>query len=294
MTAVTGWSDDQGTLARAVSVNGHGLHTGRKVRLQIDPAPLGHGIVFRRMRGTTLLGELKAEPGLRLAQPLCTALQTPEGLRVRTTEHLLAALLACEIDHALVTLDAEEVPILDGSALPWIQLLQDAGRQAFAVPKRFVKILQPLRVGDGDNRYTSIAPHDSYQLQVRNDLKGFGQMCWEGDLTPTSFARDIAPSRSYGRLKWAIPAIAGGFLKGVPILRGARPSCTATIIGGSVHGGMRLPAEFVRHRVLDMVGDLALLGAPLLGRIEAHRPSHEMNYQLAAALLKQPESWCWV
>ncbi len=294
MTRVAGWSDDQGTLARPVSVAGHGLHTGRRVQLRIDPAPLGHGIVFRRVRGEQVLGELKAEPGLRLAQPLCTALQTADGLRVRTTEHLLAALLACEIDHALISLDAEEVPIMDGSAQPWIELLRQAGRQAFAVPKRFIEILRTVRVGDGDNRYTSIAPHSSYQLQVRNDLKDFGEMCWEGDLTPASFADEIAPSRSYGRLKWAIPAIAAGYLKGVPILRGARPSCTATIIGSTVHGGMRLPAEFVRHRVLDMVGDLALLGAPLLGRIEAHRPSHEMNYQLASALLEQPESWRWV
>jgi UDP-3-O-[3-hydroxymyristoyl] N-acetylglucosamine deacetylase len=140
---------------------------------------------------------------------------------------------------------------------------------------------------------TTMEPADHYAMSVTNDLKGFGEMNWQGIIDPASFATDIAPSRSYGRLRWALPAILFGYLRGQPILRGARPSCTATIVGADVIGGMRLPMEFVRHRVLDLVGDLALLGAPLLGKVTALRPSHEMNYRLCAALLAQPDAWEW-
>ncbi|MFJ1253076.1 UDP-3-O-acyl N-acetylglycosamine deacetylase [Cupriavidus sp. CuC1] len=293
MTGVTGWQASQGTLARDLVIAGHGLHTGRRVNVRIRPAGTGHGIVFRRVRDGQILAELPAAPGLRLAQPLCTALQAGNGLRVRTVEHLLAALLACEIDHATVELDAEEVPILDGSALPWIQAIQACGRTALPEPKRFLRVLRRLTVADGEMRELVIEPAARYELQVTNDLKGFGVLSWQGEINPERFASEIAPSRSYGRLKWAIPTIAFGYLRGKPILRGARPSCTATIVGGSVLGGMRLPEEFVRHRALDLIGDLALLGAPLLARVTALRPSHEMNYRLCSALLAQPDAWEW-
>jgi len=139
----------------------------------------------------------------------------------------------------------------------------------------------------------TIEPHAEYRLSVRNDLKGFGEMHWEGVITPASFATEVAPSRSYGRVKWAVPAIIAGYMKRVPILRGARLSSTAAIVGNRVIGGMRMPGEPVRHRVLDLVGDLALAGAPLMGRVTAHRPSHEMNYRLLVALLDDSGAWEW-
>jgi len=212
---------------------------------------------------------------------------------VRTVEHLLAALLACQIDHATVEIDAEEVPILDGSAQPWLQAIEACGRLPLDAPKRFLRILKTVAVEDGGMHRTIIEPADHYAMSVTNDLKGFGEMNWQGIIDPVSFASDIAPSRSYGRLRWAVPAILFGYLRGQPILRGARPSCTATIVGSGVIGGMRLPMEFVRHRVLDLIGDLALLGAPLLGKVTALRPSHEMNYRLCAALLARPDAWEW-
>jgi UDP-3-O-[3-hydroxymyristoyl] N-acetylglucosamine deacetylase len=293
VNAVAGWQRTQGTLARELAMAGHGLHTGRRVNVRIEPGEVGQGIVFRRTRANRVLGEIAATPNARVAQPLCTALQAPDGLRVRTVEHLLAALLACEIDHATVVLDAEEVPILDGSATPWIEAIDACGRRALAAPKRFLRVLRPVTVSDGAERHLTIEPAQRYEVQVRNDLKGFGEMCWEGVVDPAGFAREIAPSRSYGRLKWAIPVIAFGYLRGTPILRGARPSCTATIVGNSVLGNMRLPDEFVRHRVLDLVGDLALMGAPLLARVTACRPSHEMNYRLSSTLLAQTDAWEW-
>jgi UDP-3-O-[3-hydroxymyristoyl] N-acetylglucosamine deacetylase len=271
------------------------------VNVRIVPvAPTGerHGIVFRRVRDGRELGVLAADPALRRAQPLCTMLRATDGVGVRTIEHLLASLLACEIDHAIVELDAEEVPILDGSAQPWIDAITACGRTALSRPKRFLRVLKPVNVVDGEGssrREMRAEPAEHYELRVHNnDLDGFGDMQWSGRLTPHTFADEIAPCRSYGRIKWAVPAIVVGYLRGVPILRGARPSCTASIIGRRVVGGMRQPDEFVRHRVLDLVGDLALAGGPLLGRISAWRPSHEMNYRLLATLLGTPGACEWV
>lgn len=293
MIATQGWAPDQGTLARELRLSGHGLHTGQRVNVRVHPEGGGHGIVFRRMRNGRQLARLPASASLRLAQPLCTALQNADGWRIRTVEHLLAALLAAQIDHATVEMDAEEVPILDGSALPWLHAIEACGRLPLDAPKRFLRILDTVTVEDGPLHRTTLAPADHYEMSVTNDLKGFGEMNWQGVIDPASFAADIAPSRSYGRLRWALPAILFGYLRGKPILRGARPSCTATIVGAKVIGGMRLPMEFVRHRVLDMIGDLALLGAPLQGKVTALRPSHEMNYRLCAALLARPNAWEW-
>lgn len=299
MNAPAGWQATQGTLTRELTIRGHGLHTGRAVNVRIVPvrdAAASPGIVFRRLDQGREVARLRADPALRRAQPLCTMLRAPDGHGVRTVEHLLASLLTCEIDHAVVEIDAEEVPILDGSALPWIEAIRACGREALAQPKRFIRVLKPVVVQDGSGgqrREMRVEPAARYEMCVRNDMKGFGDMQWEGALTPDVFASEIAPSRSYGRVKWAVPAIVAGYVRGTPILRGARPSCTASIVGNRVLGGMRLPDEFVRHRVLDLVGDLALASAPLLGRVSALRPSHEMNYRLLAALLAERDAWEW-
>jgi len=296
LSAPAGWHVDEGTLARNLELSGRGLHTGRRVNVRVVPGETG-GIVFRRMCGGRVLADLPASPAIRLAQPLCTTLEAQSGVRVRTIEHLLASLLVCEIDHATVELDAEEVPILDGSAQPWIQAIHACGRHSLPSRKRFLRVLRRIGVEDSAGRKNvrsmTIEPSDRYEMSVRNDLKGFGNLHWDGGITPASFAAEIAPSRSYGRVKWAALAILAGYVRGVPILRGARLSSTAAIVGSSVIGGMRLPDEFVRHRVLDLVGDLALAGAPLLGRVTAVRPSHEMNYRLLAALLHDRDAWEW-
>jgi UDP-3-O-[3-hydroxymyristoyl] N-acetylglucosamine deacetylase len=296
LSVPAGWHGEQGTLGRTLELSGRGLHTGRRVNVRIVPAEAG-GIVFRRIVAGQVLADLPASPSIRLAQPLCTTLQTDSGVRVRTVEHLLASLLTCEIDHAVVELSAEEVPILDGSAQPWIQAITACGRRSLPARKRFIRVLKRVNVelGAGTKNFRSmtIEPAARYEMSVRNDLQGFGNLHWEGNITPAIFASDISPSRSYGRVKWAVVAIVAGYLRGIPILRGARLNSTAAIIGSKVIGGLRMPDEFVRHRVLDLVGDLALAGAPLLGRVTALRPSHDMNYRLLAALLADPGSWEW-
>ncbi|MFX1766421.1 UDP-3-O-acyl N-acetylglycosamine deacetylase [Paraburkholderia sp. A1RI-2L] len=299
--APAGWQRNQGTLAREVKIEGRGLHTGRRVRVRIVPVDPGApgaraGIWFERSRGDRPLAALPVDASLRHAQPLCTMLRARDGIGVRTVEHLLASLLTQEIDHATIHLDAEEVPILDGSATPWCNALRDAGRVPLASAKRFIRVLRTVMVEHEEGnevRRMSVAPSDRYELDVCTDLRGFPALRWEGEVTPASFANHIAPSRSYGRLKWAVLAIAAGYLSGKPILRGARMTSTATIVGNKVIGGLRMPDEFVRHRALDLVGDLAMAGAPILGRVSAWRPSHEMNYRLLAALLADRDAWEW-
>ncbi|MFM0408784.1 UDP-3-O-acyl N-acetylglycosamine deacetylase [Paraburkholderia dipogonis] len=299
MRPPAGWSHREGTLGRPLALSGHGLHTGRRVNVSILPGKAGsaRGIVFRRIQDGRVLAELPVSPALRRGQPLCTMLEASGGVRVRTIEHLLASLLTCEIDRATVELDAEEVPILDGSARPWIDAIRACGRVELPDAKRFIRVLRPVKIADGegtrDERSISIEPSRVYEMTVRNDLKGFGVLRWDGVLTPASFADEIAPSRSYGRVKWAIPAILAGYMRGMPILRGARLSCTAAIVGNRVVGGMRVPDEFVRHRVLDLVGDMAMAGSPLIGRVCALRPSHEMNYRLVTELLATRDAWEW-
>jgi UDP-3-O-[3-hydroxymyristoyl] N-acetylglucosamine deacetylase len=267
------------------------------VRIVPGDANSPHGIVFRRIEAGRVLAELAVSPALRRAQPLCTMLEAADGVRVRTIEHLLASLLTCEIDRATVENRHLFRIQFDGSAQPWIDAIRACGRIELPQAKRFIRVLRAVTITDGagtrDERSISIEPSDAYEMAVRNDLKGFGELRWDGAVTPASFAGEIAPSRSYGRVKWAIPAILAGYVRGMPILRGARLSCTAAIVGNRVLGGMRVPDEFVRHRVLDLVGDMAMAGAPLLGRVSALRPSHEMNYRLVAKLLATSDAWEW-
>jgi UDP-3-O-[3-hydroxymyristoyl] N-acetylglucosamine deacetylase len=222
-------------------------------------------------------------------------LKTPDGVAVRTTEHLLAALCACGIDDALVELDSEELPILDGSALPWVAAILAAGRKEVAVPQRFIQVLEPVEWALGPHHMrVEPTPTAGLELDVTMSMKDIGLWHWQGTLTPETFRHDMAAARSFGRLKLAVPAMFYGLVRGIPILRGAGPWCAATIVGRKVIGGMRMPDEFVRHKVVDMLGDFALLGAPLLGRLTALRPTHDGNYGLMTALMQQKTAWRFV
>jgi UDP-3-O-[3-hydroxymyristoyl] N-acetylglucosamine deacetylase len=210
----------------------------------------------------------------------------------RTVEHLLAALVACAITDVDVELDAEELPILDGSAQPWIDLLAEAGRVESDQPMEFLEITAPIEWRAGRSHLClEPAVEPGFELTVSMDLRDMGAWSWSGTLTPEVLRREIVRARSFGRVRNAIPAMLYGYLTGRPILRGARPGCTAAILGNKVIGGTRMPDEFVRHRVLDLIGDLALLGAPILGRLDALRPGHQPNFHLMTTLMARPDAW---
>ncbi|GJE17100.1 UDP-3-O-acyl-N-acetylglucosamine deacetylase [Methylobacterium marchantiae] len=283
-------ADRQATLSAGFGLTGYGLHTGRRVTVTVAPATDNHGIVFRRILSRGRAVDVPASWRFRETQPLCTALRSVEGPLVRTVEHLLAALSAYRIDNALISLDAEELPIFDGSALPWCVGLRASGRTESDAPRRSIRVLRPLEVCR-EHRTLRIEPADALHISGRLELSHFSAMHWSGTITPERFTEELAPSRSFGRLKWAIPAKIYGFLMCKPLLRGATLSSTAGIIGGRVLGGMKVPDEPVRHRMLDLIGDLALAGYPILGRIEAAHTGHELNHTLVEALMNDPDAW---
>lgn len=285
-----GGSPLQATLRMPFRRSGPGLHTGRRASVTVSPAPAGTGILFRRTLKDGSRVEVPALWRHRVSQPLCTALRTPEGPLLRTVEHLLAALSALAVDNALVEIDAEELPIFDGSATPWCEAILEAGRAEQEAPRRAIRVLREVAFEDG-RRSLRVAPADSLVVAGRLSLAHFGEMAWEGAVTPESFVAELAPSRSFGRLKWALPARIYGHVTRKPLLRGANFRTTAAIVGGRIVGGMRLPDEPVRHRLMDLVGDLALAGHPILGRFVGAHIGHEVNHALLAKLMAQTDSW---
>jgi UDP-3-O-[3-hydroxymyristoyl] N-acetylglucosamine deacetylase len=290
--SVPGWTATRGSVASLLSVNGRGLHTGRRSTVRITPAAPNNGVLFHRMNKGKYMASMPADIAHRISQPMCTALQADNGAIVRTVEHLLAAFLACGIDDVDVELEGEELPILDGSALPWIEALNKVGRKDLSIPRSFIEILAPIEWKNGQ-RHLRVTPTErrAYGVNISMSLRNIGCWTWSEDLTPELLRTQVAAARSYGRVKHAVPAILYGLLKGRPILRGASPRCTAAIWGRDVIGGRRMPDEFVRHRVLDVVGDMALLGAPILGQLIFQSPSHESNFALLKELADRTDRW---
>lgn len=280
----------QATLGQAFEGSGKGLHTGLITRVRVEPAAPNHGIVFRR----TVDGrdfDVEARWPNRRSRPLCTALQAGDGPLVRTVEHLLAALSALAIDNALVVIDGEELPIFDGSAAPWCERIAAAGRVEQGAPRRYVRVVKRVDHQDGPHKQR-IEPSKAFSMDVAITLAHFGRLRWKGRIGPDVFVRELAPSRSFGRLGWALAAKALGFLPNRDaVLRGADMKNVAALYGRRAVGGLRMPDEPVRHRALDLVGDFALVGRPVIGRIVASRPGHEHNFGLLSALMKDKRAW---
>ena len=263
------------------SVEGIGLNTGRRARLRLHPAPPGTGFRFH-WRGQ----HVPATAAAARVAPFCTALALPDGTLLRTPEHLLAALAALGLDDVEGRIEgAPEIPILDGSALPWCGVLRDAGVADAAAPRRVLRLARAVEVSQ-DGRAIRAEPAGALTFDVSLDLAGWGELRWSGDPAGESFLRELAPARSFGRLRWALPAALLALATMRPVLRGARFSNTAPLIGARILGGARLPDEPVRHRALDLLGDLTLLGAPLAARITARRPAHGINQAFVRALLE--------
>lgn len=280
----------QGALAASFECSGNGLHTGKRATVRVHPAPAGHGVVFRRTVGRDA-HDVAAIWTNRRSRPLCTALQSGDGPLVRTVEHLMAALAAYAIDNALIEIDGEEVPILDGSAEPWCALIDEAGRAELSAPRQYVKIVRRVRHRTDRRNKLKIEPAARTSVMAEITLQRFGRIRWDGALDGPTFRRELAAARSFGRVKWAAFGMLAGLFSREPILRGANHRNTAALWRDTAIGGLRFPDEPVRHRALDLIGDLALAGAPIVGRIEALRPGHEHNFALLEALMSDPRNY---
>ena len=267
---------------------GIGLHSGHKVTLALKPAPADHGIRFYR---TDLGGvEIPARVSHLAGRPQLQTGLVSDRASVETIEHLLSALRSLGIDNASVELNHPEVPIMDGSAAPWVYLIQDdAGIRELAAPRKTIQILRPIQVQQGDKRI-ALYPSDrfkvSYTISFDHPLLRHQQKTV--DIDEQTFVDEIAPARTFG------------FLKEVEMLRQRGLALGGSLENAIVLGEtgvlnpLRFDDEFVRHKILDVIGDLALVGHPLLGHLVVHRGGHALHTAFAAELLRQRDCWQFV
>jgi UDP-3-O-[3-hydroxymyristoyl] N-acetylglucosamine deacetylase len=277
--------DAQQTLRRQVSCAGIGLHSGNKVNLTLRPAAAGTGIVFRRV---DLGVDIPASVGQVTSLHYATVLGK-DGATVETVEHLLAALVSAGIDNVVIELSQREVPIMDGSSAPFLFLIQEAGVKRLTAPRQYLKVLRPVNVGQGD-KHIAIYPSDHFKVSytISFDHPLLRHQSRTTRVTEQSFADDIASARTFGFLKEVEWMRQQGLALGGSLEN-------AIVIGDTgVLNALRFEDEFVRHKILDAVGDLALLGHPLLGHVVAHRAGHALHTQLAAQLLADAGAWTLV
>ena len=275
---------EQQTLRRSISCTGIGLHSGNKVTLALKPAAADFGIRFRRtdLGGVEIPATVEHLAGINYA----TGLSRDTG-SVDTVEHLLSALASLGVDNVVVELNHPEVPIMDGSAAPWVYLINEAGLKRLAAPRRFLKVLRPISLSRGDKRI-AIYPSDHFKVtySIAFDHPLLRHQSRTMRITADAFVEDIAPARTFG------------FLKEVEMLRQQGLALggsleNAIVIGdtGVLNNALRFDDEFVRHKILDVIGDLALVGHPVIGHVVAHRGGHALHTAFAAQVLEESDAW---
>ncbi|HZJ94204.1 MAG TPA: UDP-3-O-acyl-N-acetylglucosamine deacetylase [Thiopseudomonas sp.] len=278
----------QRTLKNIIRATGIGLHSGEKVYLTLRPAPVDTGIVFRRMD----LDPVVEVPALakNVGETTMSTTLIKDGVKVDTVEHLLSAMAGLGIDNAYVELSASEVPIMDGSAGPFVFLIQSAGLEEQDAPKKFIRILKEVTVSDGEKRATFL-PFEGFKVGFEIE---FDHPVFEGrtqtacvDFSSTSFVKEVSRARTFG------------FMRDIEYLR-----TNNLALGGSVENaivvdedsvlnedGLRYEDEFVKHKILDAIGDLYLLGKSLIGEFRGYKSGHALNNLLIRTLLEQPDAW---
>ena len=266
--------DSQQTLRKPITLDGIGLHSGKPVRLTLRPAAADSGIVFRAPGS----GPIPAAPESVVDSHYATTLGRG-GVRIQTVEHLLAAAAALGIDNMDVHVDGSEVPAVDGSAKPFVAVMLAAGRVKLNARRRPITIPYPIRVGT-DSRWLMIVPSDRLRIShtLDNDHPAIGLQALSWTANERSFVDEFAPARTYGFLKDL------GAIRKRGLARGVSLDNTIGVSDGGVLNRLRYRDEFVRHKVLDLIGDLALLGRPIQGQIIARNGGHAMNYELVLAI----------
>ena len=285
------------TIERPAETSGTGLHTGVSCNLRLVPAPSGTGIVFRRVDLDGFEVEARASNVARVSY--ATSLMK-KGVLISTTEHLLAALYACAIDNVYVELDNLELPILDGSARPFINLITAAGRKQQRRHRRYLEILHPVEVRDGDpgaanHRCIAIYPPAAgngamnlavdYSIDFAHPVIGRQRVQFE--LTEARFAEMLSAARTF------CPYEEVEKLRQMGLIRGGSLDCAVVLTRDGIMNsqGLRYPDEFCRHKALDLIGDLALVGRPVIGRVVAHRAGHALHTAIVLKLLRTTSAW---
>lgn len=275
--------DYQTTLKSRVSLSGVGVHDGKTVSIHFNPADPDTGIIFSKADAKGDVVELRALVSEIGATDLCTVLGSPTGAYVATVEHLLAALSSLGIDNVHIEIDGDEVPILDGSAAQFVEAFDHAGIQQQAVKRRYIRIIKPVRIENGAS-WAEFRPHDGtrFEIDIDFDSPAIGRQFYAADITPDTFRREIARARTFGFMKDVERLWAAGYALG--------SSLENSVVIGEDHRvinmeGLRYPNEFVRHKMLDAMGDLALAGARFIGCFRSYRGGHKLNASALRRLL---------
>lgn len=279
----------QTTVQSTVRFAGIGLHTGLPVRMSVCPAPADHGIVFER--SDIRLGNARIPARFDYAEqsPLCTMIVNQAGVSVSTIEHVMAALVGCGVHNALVRIDGPEVPVLDGSAAPFVRDILSAGVKRFAAPVRVIEVLSTVEVHTAQG-WARLGPGAGLTMDFRIDFadKAIGKQSKSLDLANGTFVRELCDSRTFCRASdveamRAVGKALGGTMENAVVVDGD------TVL---TPGGLRHKDEAVRHKMLDALGDLALAGAPLLGHYEGHKAGHTLTNMLLRELFATPDGFC--
>jgi UDP-3-O-[3-hydroxymyristoyl] N-acetylglucosamine deacetylase len=271
------------TISAPIECRGTGLHSGAPVTLRILPGATGTGIVFRRV---DLDGFLVEAIGRNVAKVSYATSLMKKGVLISTTEHLLSAFIGVGVDNAVVELDNLEVPILDGSAQPFVEMIARAGVKRQRRKRAYLRIRHEVEVREGD-KFIALYPADGYSVQYSiNFPHPVGRSTFEIDLSHDLYRREIAPARTFGFRQDEQR------MRNMGLIRGATPqNCIVLAASGVENGPLRFTDEFVRHKVLDLIGDLALLGKRIIGRVVAERAGHAMHTALVSRLLRDSSLW---
>lgn len=276
----------QCTIDKAVAISGIGLHSGERINMTLRPAEAGTGIVFHRIIGTQTVS-IAAKSENVVDTRLATVLGCGD-VRISTVEHLLATLAAYGIDNLHIDIDGAEVPVMDGSAAPFASLIETAGLRKLSRSRVYLAIRQPVTVTDGEKRVNVIPSRFfrmTYDIAFEHPCISTQQRSVK--VTAESFRRELAPARTFGflrdveRLK-AVGLARGGSLENAIVIDDER------ILNPE---GLRFPDEFVRHKILDAIGDLSLVGYPILGHVRAYKAGHDINHRLVEKILANPHCW---
>ena len=278
----------QTSLKTAVACQGVGVHSGAETTLTLKPAPAHTGYVFIRKDVADLDNVIKGRYDNVTETQLCTVLSNTDGVSVSTVEHVISALAAAQIDNAVIEIDGPEMPIMDGSAAPFIKMIDRAGIKLLAAPKRYLRIKKTVTHTDGDKTVT-LSPSSTprWDMTVDFDSAAIGRQSYSFSGERAEYRTHISDARTFGFLH-EVEA-----LKKMGLARGGSLDNAVVIDGDTVmnEGGLRHKNEFARHKLLDAIGDIALCGAPLLGHYKGYKAGHAMNNQILRVLFADPEAY---
>ena len=278
----------QNTIKTSVSLNGVGLHSGRDIQLSLHPAEENTGIVFIRTDVTDKNNVIPALWNKVADTQLCSVIANEDGVSVGTIEHLMSALRGLNIDNVRIELDGAEVPVMDGSAMPFVELIENAGVEAQAAPRKIIRILKDVTV-EKDGKRVTLSPADGYVFggMIVYDHPNIGNQGYEVQLLNGNFRHDIAEARTFGFLKEVEWMRSQGLALG-----GSLDNAIVLNDDGVMNpNGLRFDDEFIRHKLLDAIGDLYLAGAPIMGAYDGYKAGHEMNNLILHALFADESAY---